>query len=95
MLFLVLFFLVAFLRKNYNITYFIWITLDFDVFCNFRDDISLSNTFVLTSMVKKSYDRVLLAVSQKWPVLLYGPTGSGKSALIAKVAQDSGNQGMP
>lgn len=69
--------------------------LIFDIFCNFRDDVSVSNTFVFTSAVKRSYDRVLLAVSQKWPVLLYGPSGSGKSALIAKLAQDSGNQGMP
>jgi polynucleotide 5'-kinase involved in rRNA processing len=43
--------------------------------------------------VKKSYERVLLAASQKWPVLLCGPSGSGKSALIAKLAEDSGNQG--
>ncbi|KAK9282633.1 hypothetical protein L1049_010852 [Liquidambar formosana] len=35
---------------------------------------------------------VLLAVSQKWPVLLYGPAGAGKTALISKLAQDSGNR---
>ncbi|XP_027334240.1 midasin [Abrus precatorius] len=57
-----------------------------------RGDVSVSNTFVLTPAVKKSYDRVLLAVSQRWPVLLCGPSGCGKSALIAKLAQDSGNQ---
>ncbi|XP_045787692.1 midasin-like [Trifolium pratense] len=57
-----------------------------------RDDISASYTFILTSAVKKSYERVLLAASQKWPVLLCGPSGSGKSALIAKLAEDSGNQ---
>lgn len=36
---------------------------------------------------------VILAVSQKWPVLLYGPAGAGKSALINKLAAESGNQG--
>ncbi|AET01690.2 midasin [Medicago truncatula] len=57
-----------------------------------RDDISASCTFILTSAVKESYERVLLAASQKWPVLLVGPSGSGKSALISKLAEDSGNQ---
>ncbi|KAJ7963223.1 Midasin [Quillaja saponaria] len=56
------------------------------------DDISMHNQFLLTSAMKKSFERVLLAVSQKWPVLLYGPVGSGKSALITKLARDSGNQ---
>ena len=37
---------------------------------------------------------VLLAVSQKWPVLLYGPAGVGKTALISKLARDTGNQGI-
>lgn len=37
---------------------------------------------------------VLLAVSQRWPVLLYGPAGAGKTALISKLAQDHGNQGI-
>lgn len=51
------------------------------------------NPFILTSTVKRSFEVVLLAVSQKWPVLLYGPAGSGKSALINKLACESGNQG--
>ncbi|KAK1575506.1 hypothetical protein Q3G72_006073 [Acer saccharum] len=57
-----------------------------------RDNKSDSNPFVLTSTVKRSFEVVLLAVSQKWPVLLYGPAGSGKSALINKLALESGNQ---
>ncbi|KAL8154412.1 hypothetical protein V2J09_012172 [Rumex salicifolius] len=48
--------------------------------------------FVMTSAIKKSFERVVLAVNQKWPVLLYGPTGCGKTALINKLAQESGNQ---
>ncbi|KAF5204714.1 Midasin [Thalictrum thalictroides] len=48
--------------------------------------------FVMTSAVKKSFEMVLMAVSQRWPVLLYGPTGAGKTALINKLARVSGNQ---
>ena len=44
--------------------------------------------------MKKSFEMVVLAVSQKWPVLLYGTAGAGKSALISKLASDSGNQGI-
>ncbi|XP_057977825.1 midasin isoform X2 [Malania oleifera] len=51
-----------------------------------------SDPFVLTSTVKKSFEMVQLAVSQKWPVLLYGPVGAGKSALISKLARDSANR---
>ncbi|RVW52071.1 Midasin [Vitis vinifera] len=53
---------------------------------------SCGNPLVLTLSLKKSYEMVLLAVSQKWPVLLYGPAGVGKTALISKLARDSGNQ---
>ncbi|GFY97181.1 midasin-like protein [Actinidia rufa] len=48
--------------------------------------------FVLTSAMKKSFEMVLLAVSQKWPVLLYGPAGVGKTKLISELAWDSGSQ---
>ncbi|CAH9088613.1 unnamed protein product [Cuscuta europaea] len=48
--------------------------------------------FTLTSAVKKSYEMVFLAVSQRWPVLLYGPAGAGKTALISRLAQDYGSQ---
>ncbi|XP_040935632.1 midasin isoform X2 [Gossypium hirsutum] len=55
------------------------------------DDKSAGIPFVTTSRSKRSFEMVLLAVSQKWPVLLYGPAGAGKSALISKMASDSGN----
>ncbi|XP_071901315.1 midasin-like isoform X1 [Coffea arabica] len=48
--------------------------------------------FVLTDALKKSFEMVALAVSQRWPVLLYGPAGSGKTALINKLAQEQGSQ---
>ncbi|KAG8656474.1 hypothetical protein MANES_04G142500v8 [Manihot esculenta] len=58
---------------------------------NWNDE-SGSYPFVVTSTMKRSFDMVLLAVSQRWPVLLYGPAGAGKTALISKLAQDHGNQ---
>ncbi|XP_076884991.1 midasin-like [Bidens hawaiensis] len=48
--------------------------------------------FVLTSAVKKSFEVVELAVRQRWPVLLYGPAGAGKTALIGKLAHSQGSQ---
>jgi midasin len=49
---------------------------------------------VLTATLRKSYEVALMAVSQKWPVLLYGPVGAGKTALINKLAQMGGNRGI-
>ncbi|XP_059279886.1 midasin isoform X2 [Lycium ferocissimum] len=43
--------------------------------------------FILTSAMRKSYEMVFLAFSQRWPVLLYGPAGAGKTALISKLAE--------
>jgi midasin len=50
--------------------------------------------FVLTATLRKSYEVALMAVDQKWPVLLYGPVGAGKTALINKLAQIVGNRGI-
>ncbi|KAG8091817.1 hypothetical protein GUJ93_ZPchr0012g21118 [Zizania palustris] len=42
--------------------------------------------------MRKSYEVALMAVNQKWPILLYGPVGAGKTALINKLAQIGGNR---
>lgn len=54
---------------------------------------SSGKPFFLTFALEKSFEMVLLAVSQRWPVLLYGPTGAGKTALFNKLAKDYGNRG--
>jgi midasin (ATPase involved in ribosome maturation) len=53
-----------------------------------------ASPFVLTATLRKSYEVALMAVGQKWPVLLYGPVGAGKTALINKLAQIVGNRGI-
>lgn len=49
---------------------------------------------MLTATLRKSYEVALMAVGQKWPVLLYGPVGAGKTALINKLAQIGGKRGI-
>ncbi|XP_026437070.1 midasin-like [Papaver somniferum] len=53
---------------------------------------SVDSHFHLTSTLRKSYEMVLLAVSRRWPILLYGPVSAGKTALINELAEQSGNQ---
>nr|XP_017246046.1 PREDICTED: midasin isoform X2 [Daucus carota subsp. sativus] len=53
---------------------------------------SSENPFFLTAAMQKSFEMALLAVSQRWPVLLYGTMGAGKSALIKKLAHDYGSR---
>ncbi|KAF3328833.1 midasin [Carex littledalei] len=45
--------------------------------------------FILTTSMKRTFEVSLMAVTQKWPVLLYGPVGSGKTALINKLASEN------
>ncbi|KAL2243207.1 UNVERIFIED_CONTAM: Midasin, partial [Sesamum indicum] len=48
--------------------------------------------FILTSAMTKCFEMVSLAVSQRWPVLLYGPAGCGKTAVINKWAHSYGSR---
>lgn len=49
--------------------------------------------FVMTSTIRKSFEMILMAVGQRWPILLHGPAGSGKTSIINMLAEISGNQG--
>ncbi|KAH9607417.1 hypothetical protein KSS87_007507 [Heliosperma pusillum] len=48
--------------------------------------------FLMTTSMKSSFERVIMAVNQRWPVLLYGPPGCGKTALLNKLAEETGSQ---
>ncbi|KAI3455601.1 hypothetical protein Pfo_012264 [Paulownia fortunei] len=48
--------------------------------------------FILTSAMTKGFEMVSLAVNQRWPVLLYGPAGCGKTALINNLAHCYGSR---
>lgn len=48
----------------------------------------------MTAAIRTSFEMVFLAVSQRWPVLLYGPAGAGKTATINRLAQGHGSQGI-
>ena len=48
--------------------------------------------FVLTTTLGKSFEMTQMAVSQKWPVLLHGPIGSGMAALVQHLAEVTKNQ---
>lgn len=50
--------------------------------------------FVMTKALQKSYEFAFMAVSQKWPTLLYGPSGAGKTTLINMLAVSYGRKGM-
>lgn len=53
---------------------------------------SSRSPFFLTSILRKSFEMISLAVNQSWPVLLYGPASAGKTAIVKKLAQDHGSQ---
>lgn len=48
---------------------------------------------MLTSTVKKNLESVVLALSQRQPILLEGPIGAGKTLLIQELADLTGNSG--
>lgn len=52
---------------------------------------SLGNSLVLTSTVKNNLKAVVLALSQREPVLLEGPVGVGKTSLIQELGRFTGN----
>lgn len=49
--------------------------------------------FVMTSTIRRNFEMTLMAVGQRWPILLHGPAGSGKTAIINTLAEISQNQG--
>ncbi|PWA84775.1 ATPase [Artemisia annua] len=60
--------------------------------CHARDMHKTGTPFVITSALKKSFEMLMLFASQRCPVLLYGPAGADKTALISRLAQGHGSQ---
>ncbi|KAF7137371.1 hypothetical protein RHSIM_Rhsim07G0217300 [Rhododendron simsii] len=72
---------------------YMFLTLNGHFYTSVETVTSAQHPFILTSTMKKSFEMVQLAVDQKWPVLLYGPPGAGKTKLINELAWDSGSPG--
>ncbi|GJS21200.1 FAR1-related sequence 5-like protein [Tanacetum coccineum] len=76
------------LREGFplQITHPLWITYKSNIASGWGDKyVSRQNYFrEYYYRDPKGFERAMLAVSHRWPVLLHGPAGAGKTALISR-----------